>query len=112
MRDLAVPASDAAEVYAAANAARKAGKSRPAVLAAIDIVRSSASLSIAHGLAAERQVLQHLRVSREAFALRHQFFAECDAAKVPSLVGAKPRELARADGPGWRRGDLSALLAG
>ncbi len=95
VRDLGVPASEDAAIEVAASTARKAGKSRPAVLAAIDIVRSAAALPIDEGLAAERQVFQRLRVSREAFALRHQFFAERDAAKVPLLAGVKPREVSR-----------------
>lgn len=95
VRDLYVPASDRAAIDAAASAARKAGKSRPAVLAAIEIVLSATSLPIDEGLAAERQVFQRLRVSREAFALRHQFFAERDAAKVPLLAGVKPRDVTR-----------------
>ncbi len=95
VRDLAVPASEDAAVDAAASASRKAGKNRPAVLAAIEMVRSAAARPIDEGLAAERQVFQRLRISREAFALRHQFFAERDAAKVPLLAGARPRDVAR-----------------
>ena len=95
VRDLAVPPSDGPAIDAAASAARKVGKNRPAVLAAIEAVSSAASVGIEEGLAAERQAFQRLRVSREAFALRHQFFAERDAAKVPLLSGHPPRDVAR-----------------
>ncbi|MDO8700745.1 MAG: 3-hydroxyacyl-CoA dehydrogenase NAD-binding domain-containing protein [Deltaproteobacteria bacterium] len=95
LRDKPVPAHDEAAVTAAAVAARKAGKQRPAVLAAIEAVRSAAHLPIDQGLAEERAVFQQLRVSREAHALRHQFFAERDAAKQPALAGVAPRPVQR-----------------
>jgi 3-hydroxyacyl-CoA dehydrogenase len=61
------------------------------VQAAIDAVEASARLAIDDALADERAVFQRLRVSREAAALRHQFFAERDSAKHPSLEGVAPR---------------------
>ena len=91
LRDRPVPAADAAAVAAAQAAALKAGKHRPAVQAAIDVITAAARVSIDDGLADERALFQRLRVSREAFALRHQFFAERDSAKHPSLDGAVPR---------------------
>jgi 3-hydroxyacyl-CoA dehydrogenase len=91
LRDLPVPPADEAAVAEAAAAALKAGKKRPAVQAAIDAVEASARLAIDDALADERAVFQRLRVSREAAALRHQFFAERDSAKHPSLEGVAPR---------------------
>ena len=91
LRDRAVPNADVASVAAAAEAALKAGKHRPAVQAAIDVITAAARVSIDDGLADERALFQRLRVSREAFALRHQFFAERESAKHPSLDGAVPR---------------------
>ncbi|MDP2004100.1 MAG: 3-hydroxyacyl-CoA dehydrogenase NAD-binding domain-containing protein [Rubrivivax sp.] len=95
LRDRAVPAADAAAIDAASAAALKAGKHRPAVRAAIDAIVASARLGMAEGLAAERAVFQRLRVSREALALRHLFFAERDSARHPSLDGALPRAVQR-----------------
>lgn len=95
LRDQPVPPPDDAAVAAAALAARKAGKQRPAVLAAIDAVISAARLPIDQGLAEERAVFQQLRVSREARALRHQFFAERDTAKQPALAGVATRPVQR-----------------
>jgi 3-hydroxyacyl-CoA dehydrogenase len=95
LRERGVPAADAAAIDAAAQAALKAGKHRPAVKAAIDAVIESAHVPIDEALADERAVFQRLRVSREAFALRHQFFAERDSAKHPSLEGAVPRAVQR-----------------
>jgi 3-hydroxyacyl-CoA dehydrogenase len=91
LRDRAVPTADEAEVAMARAAALKAGKGRPAVAAAIDAVLASASVAIDDALADERARFQRLRVSREAFALRHQFFAERDSAKHPSLDGGAAR---------------------
>ena len=90
-----VPPTDEAAVSDAAAAASKAGKKRPAVQAAIDAIRASATLAIDDALADERAVFQRLRVSREAAALRHQFFAERDSAKHPSLDAVAPRTVQR-----------------
>jgi len=95
LRDRAVPAADAASIEAAVQAALKAGKRRPAVQAAIDAVIESARVPFEAALAGERAVFEQLRVSREAFALRHQFFAERDSAKHPSIEGAVPRAVQR-----------------
>ena len=95
LRDRAVPVADPAAVSEAAAAALKSGKNRPQVQAAIDAIVASARLNIDDGLADERAVFQRLRVSREAFALRHQFFAERESAKHPTLANAEPRELRR-----------------
>lgn len=95
LRDRAVPVADDASVAEATEAALKAGKRRPAVRAAIDAITSTARLSMEDGLANERVVFQQLRVSREASALRHQFFAERESTKHPSLFGAVPRATER-----------------
>jgi 3-hydroxyacyl-CoA dehydrogenase len=95
VRDRSVPVDDAGVVQAAEAAALKAGKRRPAVRAAIDLVKAASTTSIGDGLAQERAVFQALRVSREATALRHQFFAERDSAKHPALADVAPREVGR-----------------
>jgi len=95
LRDRAVPLADAGAIAEASAAALKAGKRRPQVQAAIDAIVATATVAIDDGLADERAVFQRLRVSREAFALRHQFFAERDSAKHPSLDAAKPRDIRR-----------------
>ncbi len=95
LRDLEVPPAEPGAVEAAAAAALKAGKNRPAVKAAIERTLAAATLPIDEALALERAEFQALRVSREAFALRHQFFAERDSAKHPALDGAQPRAVSR-----------------
>jgi 3-hydroxyacyl-CoA dehydrogenase len=93
LRDRSVPSADEAEVDGAAAAALKAGRNRPAVRAAIAAVKSAAALSIDRALAEERAAFQALRLSREAAALRHQFFAERDSAKHPALADVTPRSV-------------------
>jgi 3-hydroxyacyl-CoA dehydrogenase len=93
VRDRAVPAEDAAKIEEAAAAALKAGRKRPQVVAAIEAVKSAAATPYAQAIAREREVFEKLRDSPEAAALRHLFFAERDAAKVPGIEGAKPREV-------------------
>jgi 3-hydroxyacyl-CoA dehydrogenase len=95
VRDRGVPTADAQAVEQASAAALKAGKGRPAVRAAIEAVTSAAQLPIDEGLARERSAFQALRVSREARALRHQFFAERDSARLPELEGVAPRAVQR-----------------
>ena len=93
VRDIQVAQEHAAPIESAAAAALKKGKGRPAVHAAIEAVRSATALPIDQALAAERSAFEQLRTSREAFALRHQFFAERDAAKQPELSGVQPRSV-------------------
>ena len=91
IRDEQVPQQDDAAIEQAEQAALRAGKRRPAVMAAIEAVKNAARLPFDEGLAHERTVFQQLRVSPEAHALRHQFFAEREAAKLPPALQAAPR---------------------
>ena len=91
--DLVVPECDEASIEKAAASALRAGKNRPAVHAAIDAVLASKALPIDEALARERAAFQSLRTSREARALRYQFFAEREAAKQPSPEGCVVRPI-------------------
>ena len=93
VRDMQVPAAESASIEAAAAAALKRGKGRPAIRAAIDAVKSSTASPIDQALAKERSAFEQLRTSREALALRHQFFAERESAKHPELAGVPPRPI-------------------
>jgi 3-hydroxyacyl-CoA dehydrogenase len=90
IRDEAVPAEGPALIQQAADEAMRAGKRRPAVEAAIEAIKSAAVLPIDDGLADERAVFLQLRLSREAYALRHVFFAERDSCKLPTELNAAP----------------------
>lgn len=92
LRDLAVPSSDAAAVAEAEETAMRKGKGRPQIAAAIDAIKTAATLPIDDALASERAVFTELRTSADAFALRHIFFAERQAAKASEL-----RDVAAAD---------------
>lgn len=59
-----------------------------AARAAVEIVTEAARLGFAEGLAAERAAFIRLRDGEEAAALRHQFFAERKAPKIPGLKAA------------------------
>lgn len=87
----AVPAEDAAALEQAVQAALRAGKRRPAVVAAIEALKNSARLPFEQGLALERKVFQRLRVAPEAVALRHLFFAEREAVRLPADVQTQAR---------------------
>lgn len=91
LRDLPVPAGDEAGIAAATAAALRAGKNRPAVRAAIDAVKLSASLPADAALAEERRLFQALRMAPDACALRYQFFAEREAARQAALDGIAAR---------------------
>ncbi len=91
VRDLAVPECDEGQISKSSQDALRAGKSRPAVRAAIDAVLAARTIPIDQALIQERAVFQSLRTSREARALRHQFFAEREAAKHPALDTATAR---------------------
>ncbi|MEX6508452.1 3-hydroxyacyl-CoA dehydrogenase NAD-binding domain-containing protein [Jiella sp. M17.18] len=94
VRDRAVPPSDPDAVAAAKREALKTGKHRPAALEAARLVELSATTSVAGALIEERRVFQDIRLSAEAVALRHIFFAEREAGRVSGLA-AKPRDIRR-----------------
>ena len=93
IRDEVVPADDPVVIESAVQSALRAGKHRPAVVAAVEAIRASLQQPIDDALADERAVFQQLRRSAEAFALRHQFFAEHEAIKLPQAVMTAPRPL-------------------
>ncbi|OYO25758.1 3-hydroxyacyl-CoA dehydrogenase [Janthinobacterium sp. PC23-8] len=91
LRERTAPACTAEELAAASAAALRAGRERPAVRAAIEAVGQAALADMEPGLAAERAMFQQLRLSVEARALRHLFFAERASARHPALAGVAPR---------------------
>lgn len=86
-----VLAEDAALINQAEQSALRAGKGRPAIVSAIEAVRNAARLPFAEGLLRERAEFLRLRGTPEAFALRHQFFAEREAVRLPADAKAAPR---------------------
>jgi 3-hydroxyacyl-CoA dehydrogenase len=90
IREESVAPEDVAAIEKTEQTTLRAGKRRPAVLADIQAVKRAARSPMDEGLARERVVFQQLRVSAEAYALRHQFFAEREAAKLPEALQAAP----------------------
>lgn len=92
--DLPVPPFDreAAAAQVAAAKARARGQDSPGEAARA--VLMAADVPFAEGLRRERAVVSRLDASPQAAALRHVFFAEREAAKVPGLEGISPRPLA------------------
>ncbi len=93
IRDRSTPAVLAEMVAAASKKALKAGKNRPQVQRAIEMICNSLKLPIDEALAIEREVFQGLRTSVEAKALRHQFFSERKLFKALGFNDAKPQTL-------------------
>ncbi|HET9652010.1 MAG TPA: 3-hydroxyacyl-CoA dehydrogenase NAD-binding domain-containing protein, partial [Usitatibacter sp.] len=91
----AVRREDPARIEEAAQAALKAGRKRPQVVAAIESIRHAESEPYAEAMRAERAAFNQLREGTEAAALRYLFFAEREAARVPDLEGVDPRPVAR-----------------
>ncbi len=79
----------------ARRAALRLGRDRPAAQQAARLAEAGRALPAAEALAQERQVFQQIRMSDEAFALRHLFFAERVAGRVEGLTAA-PLPLHRA----------------
>jgi 3-hydroxyacyl-CoA dehydrogenase len=93
LRDMPVAEADTAEVAAAEASALRRGKGRPQVAAAIEAVKFTATLPVDDALTKERAVFTELRMSNDAFALRHLFFSEREALKHPELRGVDPAEI-------------------
>ena len=95
IRDLITPKPDDDAVLAVTQKALKAGKSRPNLQKAIEMVLNSVSMPIDQALGIERATFQDLRVSSEAKALRHQFFAERKLFRALDADDAQPIEIKR-----------------
>lgn len=93
VRDLVTPGVDTVNIEVTAQKAFKAGKSRPQIKLAIEMILNAMTMPIDQGLAREREVFQELRISNEAKALRHQFFAERKLFKALSLNGDQAKAI-------------------
>jgi 3-hydroxyacyl-CoA dehydrogenase len=89
-RVIDLPVRDEHGVEAALARAKR--NARPHVLAAIHHICQAGQVPADVGLAAERETFQQLRISPEAKALRHIFFAEREAARGKPGRTAKPSQ--------------------
>ena len=91
IRDMQVDLADAESLFAAARAkVAVVSKHFPAPLKCVDAVEASASMKIDEGLAYEFQLFSELVATPEATALRHAFFAERAASKIPDVPSTTP----------------------
>ncbi|WP_312857850.1 3-hydroxyacyl-CoA dehydrogenase NAD-binding domain-containing protein [Mesorhizobium zhangyense] len=86
--DMPVPAFDPAEAKAAYDKAIARAKGRPAAQQAAQLILSASEKPFREALAEERAVFQAIRISPEAFAYRHLFFAERDAARLDTAAAS------------------------
>ncbi|HVU43010.1 MAG TPA: 3-hydroxyacyl-CoA dehydrogenase NAD-binding domain-containing protein, partial [Xanthobacteraceae bacterium] len=84
--DRPVPPADESAVAAAADAAIRKGRSRPAIVESVAAVRRASALPTSEALRVERATFQQLRESEEAAALRYLFFAERAALRAVAPV--------------------------
>ena len=74
----------------------KRARGLDAPLRCIGAVRAAVTLPFDEGLKRERTLFMEALESDQSKALRHVFFAEREAAKVPGLEDAEPKEVQRA----------------
>lgn len=96
-RDQTAGLKDGAAFVAAIKKARKANENAvmPNKRRIVDCVEAALLLPFEAGIAMERQTFDECETGPEAIALRHAFFAERRAAKVPELEGANLRAVNR-----------------
>ncbi len=74
----------------ARNTVKTVAKNYPAPLKSIDVVAASLGSNFEEGLARERDVFLQLMITPESRALRHAFFAERAAGKIPDIPADTP----------------------
>ena len=107
-------AADRAAFETLADKALARSAEMPNVAALVEAVRAAFTLPLAEGIAAERALFVALVADERSKALRHVFFAEREAAKVPGLSpDATPRPIARAAviGAGTMGGGIAMCFA-
>jgi len=88
------PASAPSELFAQARSElRRRPTGNPAPARIIELVEAATRLPFTQGAAMEVRLVDECRLSRESEALRHRFFAEREAAKVPGLASDLPLRL-------------------
>ncbi|MFC7343862.1 3-hydroxyacyl-CoA dehydrogenase NAD-binding domain-containing protein [Saccharopolyspora griseoalba] len=90
IRDFPVPDGGSDVLAEARQRAQRRSRGFHAPLAALDLVEKATTSSFEDGLAAERQTFLELVRADESHALRHVFFAERLARKIPGVDGDTP----------------------
>lgn len=115
LRDLRIDYPNAEGFFQfARNAVGSASKGYPAPLKSIEAVAAAVSKSFEEGLTIERELFQQLMQTTESKALRHAFFAERAASKVPGLpenTPARPLRTAAVIGAGTMGSGIAMCFA-
>lgn len=90
---------------------RKRKRGYEAPLRCIDAVRAALSLPFEEGMATERELFAALKASPQSRALRHAFFAEREAGKLPFSAPARRIERAAVIGAGTMGGGIAMCFA-
>ena len=91
VRDITIDLPGAKQFFAAAREkVAAASKNFPAPLKCVDAVEASITMPIEKGLAYEYQLFTELVTTSESAALRHAFFAERAASKIPDVPESTP----------------------
>ena len=113
VRDLPNAHPHANALFQAARA-RLGGRGNPAPLKALEAMAAGVGRPFAEGLAAERALFLELLASAESKALRHAFFAERAAARIPDLpddLVPRPVRSAAVIGAGTMGGGIAMNFA-
>ena len=110
---LAIPAFDNVAAQAALAAIQQQARGQVSPLEAAQLVLRAPELSLADGIALERETFLRLMVSDQGRALRHVFFAERAVAKVAGLEHVLPLHVAQVGvvGAGLMGAGIAVALA-
>ena len=115
LRDTAIDYPNAEGFFQfARNAVGPMSKGYPAPLKCIDAVSAAVAKPFQEGMRIERELFLQLLNSTESKALRHAFFAEREAAKIPGIpenVSTRPIRTAAVIGAGTMGGGISMCFA-
>ncbi|MGH9318753.1 MAG: 3-hydroxyacyl-CoA dehydrogenase NAD-binding domain-containing protein [Vicinamibacteria bacterium] len=109
-----LPLADDPEAFAEAEKAAAKTRGLEAPLAAIEAVKAAVRLPAEQGFAKEREIFLKLVGSNQSKALRHVFFAEREAAKIPDVppeTKAKKIDSAGVIGCGTMGGGIAMCFA-
>ncbi|TXL67103.1 3-hydroxyacyl-CoA dehydrogenase NAD-binding domain-containing protein [Zeimonas arvi] len=91
VRDLKIEHEDAeAFLQFSLNTAKSVAKNFPAPAACVEAIQAAVRLPFEQGMARERELFLHLVQTPESKALRHAFFGERAASKVPDVPADTP----------------------
>lgn len=114
VRDRAVPQTPSSTFDDFRTKQGRAVRSRPALEGALEALKAAATLPFDEGMAVERRIIHELFDTAESRALRHLFFAERAAARVPGIdpaAKAAPVRRAGVIGAGTMGGGIAMALA-